>query len=137
MAYMNQEKKALIKAELDKVLKPAGIKYSLGVRHHSTIVLSIKSGPVDFIGNYNAVMTPDHMHFNPRRELATKNYIDVNTHWYKDHFTGDVLELIASVVKALNLNNHDRSDVMTDYFDVGHYVDFNIGRWDQPYVLTK
>lgn len=137
MAYMNQEKKALIKTELDKVLKPAGVKYSLGVRHHSTIVLNIKSGPVDFIGNYNSVMTPEHLHYNPHREPVTKDYIDVNTHWYKEHFTGEVLELLAKIVTALNLNNHDNSDIMTDYFDVGHYVDVNIGRYDQPYLLTK
>jgi hypothetical protein len=36
---------------------------------------------------------------------------------------------------AMNDGNHDRSDIQTDYFDVGWYVDVNIGRWNKPYIL--
>jgi hypothetical protein len=25
---------------------------------------------------------------------------------------------------------------MTDYFDVSHYINVNIGQWDKPYVFT-
>jgi hypothetical protein len=35
----------------------------------------------------------------------------------------------------MNAGNHNRSDAMTDYFDVGWYVDVNIGKWNQPYIL--
>ena len=137
MAYMNQDKKAKIKAELDKIMAGKGFKWSLSVRHHSTIVMTIKSGPMDFIGNFNAVMTDPHfLHYNPRAESA-KTYIDVNPYHFKDHFTGKPLALIGKILAALNLNNHDNSDIMTDYFDVGHYVDLNIGKWDQPYVYNK
>jgi hypothetical protein len=27
----------------------------------------------------------------------------------------------------------DHSDPQTDYFHRSHYVDINVGRWDQPY----
>jgi hypothetical protein len=37
----------------------------------------------------------------------------------------------------MNGGNHDNSDVQTDYFDVGWYVDVNIGSWDKPYTLEK
>jgi hypothetical protein len=40
-------------------------------------------------------------------------------------------------VRALNCDNYDNSDSMTDYFDVGHYVDLNIGKWDKPFVCTS
>jgi hypothetical protein len=35
------------------------------------------------------------------------------------------------------VGNHDRSDIQSDYFDVGWYVDINIGRWNKPYALVK
>jgi hypothetical protein len=37
----------------------------------------------------------------------------------------------------MNVGNHDRSDIQSDYFDVGWYVDVNVGAWNQPYELTK
>lgn len=37
---------------------------------------------------------------------------------------------------ALNTDNYDNSDVQTGYFDVGHYVELRIGRWDKPFQVT-
>jgi hypothetical protein len=37
----------------------------------------------------------------------------------------------------MNVGNHDRSDIQSDYFDVGWYVDVNVGAWNQPYELAK
>ena len=31
----------------------------------------------------------------------------------------------------------DHSDAQIDYFHCSHYIDVNIGRWDQPYALVK
>jgi hypothetical protein len=129
MAYMSQENKKQIKVELDKVLKPMGFKYSLGVRHHSTLVLNIWAGPVDFISNYY------HSDVLPRAPVTKQNYIDLNPYHYRSYFTGDTLSLLDKVFDVLNNGNHDRSDSQSDYFDVGWYVDVNIGRYDRPYVL--
>ena len=52
MAYMNQEKKAEINKRLAPILKKYGIKGTLSVRNHSTIVLTVKAGKIDFIENY-------------------------------------------------------------------------------------
>ena len=52
MAYMNQQMKAKIAALLKPILKKYGVKGSLSVRNHSTICLTVKSGKIDFIGNY-------------------------------------------------------------------------------------
>ena len=139
MAYMSQEKKkeiaALLKKEFGTDAKTRGFKYTLGVRNHSTIVFTIKSGNIDFIQNYL-----DNTHFS--QELATAyaqnppKYIDVNTYHIEKCFAGKAKDIIERAYKCLNHNNHDRSDIMTDYFDVGHYVDINIGRWDKPYEYT-
>lgn len=115
MAYVNQEKKAKIAAELKKVM-PKDWKYSLAVRHHSTIVLTIRSAPVDLI--------------------AINKYRQINPYHLADHFTGELLETIKKIIAALNIDNHDRSDSMSDYFDVGHYVDVSLGRFDKPFQLA-
>ena len=51
MAYMNQEKKARIKAALDKVLKPLGIKYSLRVQNYMSITCTIRSAPFNMLAD--------------------------------------------------------------------------------------
>ena len=33
--------------------------------------------------------------------------------------------------------NHDNSDIMTDYFDVGWYFHLSIGKWDKPAVMQS
>jgi hypothetical protein len=133
MAYMNQDKKKKIRAELDKILKPAKVKYTLGVRNHSTIVLNIKSGPVDFIGNYIENLSNDARSYDNQK---TVKYLDVNPYHYQNHFTGEVKEILNKIFSAMNNGNHDNSDAMTDYFDVGWYVDVNIGKWNKPYNIT-
>lgn len=137
MAWMNQEKKAKIKTEVDKVLKGTGIKYSLAVRNRSTVVLNISKGPVDFISNFYETTLPKASH-NTHTETPAqrRNTLDVNPYWYKEHFTGKVLEIVEGCMKALNLDNFDKSDIQSDYFNVGHYVDMNIGKWDKPYELV-
>jgi hypothetical protein len=57
MAYMNQEKKAKIAAKIKPLLKRYGLKGSLAVRNHSTIVLNLKSGKIDFGGDRIQVNT--------------------------------------------------------------------------------
>jgi hypothetical protein len=140
MAFVSKEKKAKIAAALKIALKNSGIKYSLAVRHHSTIVMTIKSGPIDFIKNYLDQKDYSNMMLSPK-ELDTVTphltNINVNTYHYKTHFTGPASEILGKIIDCLNLDNYDRSDSQSDYYDVGHYVDVNIGRWDKPYVLTE
>jgi hypothetical protein len=121
MAYMSQEKKAVIAAKVKPILSKHGVKGSLSVRHHSTLVLTLQSGRIDFRADYKE---PDNWHYQ------------VNTHWYHEHYRGKALAFFSEVMPLLNEGNHDRSDIMTDYFDVGWYVNVNIGKWDKPYTIT-
>lgn len=126
MAYMSQEQKAKIAAALKKVV-PAGWKYSLGVRHHSTIVMTIASAPVDLLRAFKP--TPA---YNP--EEAT--HLDVNVYHFRDAIAdAGILATFEKIIDALNLDNFDKSDLQTDYFHVGHYVDLDIGRWNKPFVI--
>ena len=138
MAHMNQERKAALAPAIKAVCKEYGVKASLSVRHHITLVLSVKSSPIDFIGNYNKVEAkrnickPEHM-----REHAEHSYLSINPYWYHEHFNGEAREFLRKVLAAMNVGNHDNSDIQTDYFDVGWHVDINIGSWNKPYVLTR
>jgi hypothetical protein len=136
MAYVNQELKAKLAPKIKEICKKHGVKATLAVRHHSTLVLNIRQGQIDFIGNFNSVAgklpRPEHLPFQP----VTKS-IDVNTYWYKEHFSGAALKFLNEVMPVLNDGNWDKSDVQTDYFNVGWYVDVNIGQWDKPYALEK
>jgi len=138
MAYVSQELKAKLAPFIKVLCKQYGVKASLSVRTHSSLVLTIKSGRIDFIDSFNrtcALTTRDeHRPFQP---VAADGNIQVNPYWYKEHFDGDALAFLMDVLPAMNIGNHDNSDSQTDYFDVGWYVDVNIGTWNKPYVVTK
>ena len=139
MAYMDQEKKKRIKAELDRRLKEKGLigkaKVTLSVNRHSSIVATIKKGSIDFISNYNEIGENDSSRNANWPFQPAKDDIDVNVYHYEKHFSGEALEFLTEVVEALNLENFDKSDIMSDYFHVGHYVDVKVGRWNKPYIL--
>lgn len=135
MAYMSQEKKAKIAPVVKAILKKYNVKGSLAVRNHSTLVLNIKSGTIDFIKNYNDTVSARPGGF--RLGSPAKDALSVNPYWYHEHFSGKAKKFLEEVLAAMNVGNRDRSDSMTDYFDVGWYVDVNVGQWNKPYELTK
>ena len=142
MAYMNQVRKALIQSNLKPILARYGVKGTLSVRNHSTIVLTLKSGQIDFIENFIStdLATPHgrKMDQNTIANLRKNRSLDVNPYWYQEHFSGRAKEFLTDAMKALKSAGwYDESDAQTDYFNIAYYVDINIGRWDRPYALEK
>lgn len=138
MAYMNSEKKAVIASKIKPILAKYSVKGSLSVRNHSTIVLTLKSGKIDFIGNLNRVCGNDHYQVSRGFRPNTTGYIDVNPYWYQDHFDGEAKEFLTEALAALKgADWYDRSDAMVDYFDTAYYVDVNVGKWNKPYIVTE
>ena len=135
MAYMSQQRKAEIAPAVKAVLKKYGIRGTLAVRHHSTLVLNIKAGTIDFIGNLNKVcsVAPGADRYGQYRPAV--DHIDVNPYHYQNHFDGKALAFLSELFPVMNVGNHDNSDIQTDYFDIGWYVDVNIGAWNKPYIL--
>lgn len=115
MAYMSQEKKKQLAPIIKEICKRHGVKGTLSVYHHSTLVLTLSSGCIDFGDNERTI----------------------NHYWYKEHFADNdaALDFLDEIVPAMNIGNHDRSDSHTDYFDVGWYIDISIGKWNKPYKL--
>ena len=136
MAYMNQERKAVIKANLDKALKGTGVKYSLRCDSLS-ITCTIKSAPVDFIANSNETCGADFYQTSRGFQTNTSGYDQVNHYHYRDHYSGKAKELMAKIVTAIYSGDYyDRSDAQTDYFDTAYYAHINVGKWNKPFVVT-
>jgi hypothetical protein len=124
MAYMNQEKKKVIASKLKPVLKKYGVKGTLSVRNHSSIVLNVKAGKIDFFEDYGD------------REDAKKFGIQVNPYWFHDHFEGKSKQFLTEAFDALkSAGYYNNTDASIDYFDTAYYYNINIGNWKKPYVF--
>ena len=124
MAYMNQEQKKKIAAAL-KTVVPASWKYSLRVRHNSTIVMTVTAAPLDFSDKVDWF------------EGRVRPVYQVNSYHYERNILCDEFRAtVKAIMECLNLDNFDNSDSQSDYFHVGHYVDFSFGSFDRPYVNT-
>lgn len=130
MAYMDQKRKAQLAPAIKAAMDKYKVKGTIGVRNHMSLVVNIRSGELDFIGNYNSVMQE-----KQAQQVTDRGCLTINPYWYKEHFTGRPRDFLGELFAAMNAGNHDRSDIMTDYFDVGWYVDVNIGNWEKPYKL--
>ena len=113
MAYVSQEKKAQLAPAIKAVLKKYNIKASISVRHHSSLVVTIKSGNIDFGDSHQ-----------------------VNEYWIHEHYTGTARDFLTELLAAMKGPDYFcEDDSMTDYFHRSHYTDINIGKWDRPYVF--
>lgn len=138
MAYMNQERKATIAKAVNPILAKYGMKGSLSVRNHSTIVLTLASGSIDFIGDLNDERFLLQRTSEEIDEMRKDYNLDVNPYWYQEHYTGTALSFLSEVIPALKSADwYDRSDAMTDYFNTAYYFDIHVGKWDKPYTLTS
>lgn len=124
MAYMNQERKKAIAPKVKEICNRYGVKATLGVQHGMTLCLNIKSGDIDFFADSDT---------DPYWE---KGHLVVNEYHYQSQYKGKAKAFLSEVIPALNNGNHDNSDAMTDYFDVGWYIKISVGKWNKPYVYT-
>ena len=92
MAYMDQAKKKIIKAEIDAAIAKHGkkVKYSLTVRNHMELSMAILQCEIDLMEEYRKLQNPN------------AEYFAVNHFFPKTWFTGKGLELIEDIIKAIN-----------------------------------
>ena len=121
MAYVSQKDKAQLAPAIKKVLNKYGMKGSISIRHHSTLVVTLQSGAIDF-KNYS----------------HGDGYIQVNTYHIDSHYTGTAKAFLNELLAAMKGPGwFDKSDSMTDYFHLKHYCDINVGKWNKPYFLQE
>ena len=140
MAYVSQEMKSELAPAIKTILKKYGLKGSLAVRNHSTLVLNVKSGNIDFIQNHVETTEPVRSG-GPDFYLTAESFrgcMQVNTYHTDSHFSGKAKKFFAEVIAAMKGPKFfDHSDAMTDYFHCSHYIDINLGHWNKPYIVTK
>lgn len=144
MAYMNQDKKKSMMPQIKAVLKKYNMKGSVSVSNHSTLVVSLKSGSLDLItaaNKYNEKICE----WRGWARSTISDYLQVNPYHCVDNMREVGEEKIADFYEELlgamhgvgsKYTNHDNSDIQSDYFDVGWYVDVNAGLWNKPYVCN-
>ena len=133
---MNQERKQKIATALKPILAKYKVKGTLSVRNHMSIVLTLKSGAIDFIGNSNKVCGNDFYQVSRGFRPNDTGYDQVNPYHFQNHYDGVAKEFLTEAFKALKAADwYDESDAMTDYFNTAYYVDVNIGKWNKPYQV--
>ncbi len=142
MAYVSQEMKAKLAPQIKAICKQYSVKASIAVRNHSTLVLNVKSGKIDFIENY--IRTDAEKRYGQPMSADQVAYIrknkclDVNTHWFQEHYSGTAKKFLDEMIDAMKGPEFfDHTDAQTDYFHCSHYIDINIGQWNKPYTLEK
>lgn len=141
MAYVSQEMKKALAPQIKAVLKKYKVKGTIGVRNHSSLVVNLREGGLDFIGQANRD-NKEHAERRGTHFHEVKGNYQVN-HYYA-HESGDktIGSFFKELVEAMNgkgssVQNHNNSDIQSDYFDVGWYIDINVGQWDKPYIYVK
>jgi hypothetical protein len=142
MAYVSQELKSKLSPTIKAICKKYKVKASIAVRHHSTLVLNVKSGKIDFIENYIKTdadkvaankMSPDTI-----AHIRKNQSLDVNTYWAHEHYSGKARQFLTEMISAMKGPDFfDHTDAQTDYFHCSHYIDINIGKWNKPYIVES
>jgi len=115
MAYISQDDKKDLTPAIKAVLKKYNMKGTIGIRHHSTLVVNIQSGSIDF----------------------GRDYIQVNEYQLDRNYSGAALAFLTELAAAMKGDKwFDRSDMMTDYFCTAFYLSINVGQWNKPYICT-
>ena len=140
MAYMSQERKKEIAKNVKTVAKKYGFggrDVTVGVRNHSSLVVNIFRGPLDFIGDAQA-HNDELARMRGTTSYPVGTYIQVNPYYCEEWAIDPTIkqfytELMAAIKSTGYYNN---SDAQIDYFDHDFYIDINVGRWDREYVCT-
>jgi hypothetical protein len=143
MAYVSQEEKKELSVGIKRVLKKYNVKGTIGVHHRSTIVVRLRSGDLDILGNYwedytKRVERGQIEPWNQRKEKPT--YLDVNHHSVDRIYTGEVLNFFNELIAEMKGKDFfDETDIMTDYFHCSHYLNIEVGHYTngKPYIYNK
>ena len=141
MAYFSKEHKAKVAPLIKAVLKKYGVKGSIKIGNHISLIVSIKSGTLDFMGADRKFQ--EHQVKRERLEqvydksggrLHVNQYHEAN--WLREIKENKIAAFYDELYAAMRSADwFDNSDSQADYFHTAYYMDVFIGRWDKPYVL--
>jgi len=134
MAYITQEMKKELTPAIKAVLKKYGCKGSISINNHSSLVVTVKEGPIDFIGDCNQ-RNKEYADRTGGIYREIKDYVQFSRHQHNLDGTTSKKFLGEMVQAMMGDKWYDNSDIQVDYFDIAYYININIGRWDKPYKL--
>ena len=115
MAYVSKEDKKTLAPAIKKVLAEYGVKGTIKVDHHSTLVVTLRKVPA-------GLFTP--------KESANG---DVNVYHIDTFCEGTAKKFLTKLLAAMKGDKwFDKSDSMIDYFHTAWYNDIKIGEWGKP-----
>lgn len=116
MAYMNQQRKAERAPIIKGILKRYGMKGSLSVRNHSTLVLKIKDTAGMFADEFKS-------------DYDKRWGISINPYWFHEHYADKpkAVKMLTELKDAMyGKDYYDHSDAQVDYFCTSHYIDIDV-----------
>lgn len=117
MAYISTEEVKVIREELKKNFpSQLGWKLSIVRRDYLSLSISIIEAPFEL------------------RNDVKNDYEQVNSHWISSRENKQSIPVLKKILKIANKKNYDRSDVKSDYFDVGFYLNLSIGHFGKPFT---
>lgn len=130
-----------IAKEIRKVLKETfwkDFKFSV-TTDRNAINMEILEWPIDFYTKeyLEAEKNKDWDTMQKLKEKEWKTFFKMNDDKiYKEHtyYTEKWREILDLVEKIHELYNYDKSDSMTDYFDVNYYWQVRIWKWNKAYI---
>jgi len=142
MAYVSQDRKKGFQEKIKVINKKYGMKSTLSVRHHSTIILTIRSGTIDFINDLkenNRKRYDGTTIYEENKNRIKNNRLSMSRHYdVEDTFKGVSCDYLKECFNVLFEGHYDNSDSQVDYFDVAWYIDVNIGAdYTTPYKLIS
>ena len=120
MAYITSERVKEIRNAI-KLLCPSkdGWKVSVIREHHSVVDVTILEAPFEL------------------RNDPEQSYEQTNPYYLAERVNIPSRDILSKISKVANEGNYDRSDVQSDYFDVGFYFRLSWERWDEPFKVNE
>jgi hypothetical protein len=136
MAYINQAMKAELAPAIKAVFAKYKVKGSISIDHHSQLVVTLREGALDFIGEANR-SNREYAERRGERFHEVKGNYQANAYRPDQYADNTVGQFFKELTKAMRGQLwYDRSDIQTDYFDTAYYLAINVGRWNKPYIYT-
>lgn len=131
MAYITSNEVAEKRKKI-KGLFPAknGWKFSITRNKTSRIVCNVLKSPYDIRKFY---LPGPKYQFTGIDTITDETNVSVSLFNIDKKYYGPARRDLSAIASLLDEGNYDKSDVMNDYFDVGFYVNLELGHYDKPY----
>ena len=142
MAHVSQDLKKGFQEKIKVINKKYGMRATLSVRDHMTIVLTIRSGAIDFV---NDLQENNRQRYDGttiyecnKKSIENSDFSLYSFSRVEDTFKGIACDYLTECFAVLLEGHYNNSDSQRDYFDVAWYIDVNIGAdYTTPYKLIS